>query len=165
MAHKKDVDPTTPRPTADCGCGWQAWAAGLEAKLEVLVGEIDALKRQVFGKKSEKMPPMDREVRKAAARGPSGGARAPAKERGAAGQLPWRPRTSTPGAGGGAALPQVREDRPQEGGQGQGVDRMELRPWVLPSLPACARDAGLLVRAVHRDRARTRPFRREHALR
>jgi transposase len=37
---------------------------GLEAKLEVLVGEIDALKRQVFGKKSEKMPPMDREVRK-----------------------------------------------------------------------------------------------------
>ncbi len=30
----------------------------------MLVGEIDALKRQVFGKKSEKMPPMDREVRK-----------------------------------------------------------------------------------------------------
>jgi transposase len=65
QAHKEEVDPTTPRPTADCGCGWQAWAVNLEAKLEVLVGEISALKRQVFGKKSEKMPPMDREVRKA----------------------------------------------------------------------------------------------------
>jgi transposase len=64
QAHKKDVDSTMPRPTAHCGCGWQAWAVNLEAKLEVLMGEIDALKRQVFGKKSEKMPPMDREVRK-----------------------------------------------------------------------------------------------------
>ena len=42
----RKVDPTTPRPTADCGCGWQAWAVNLEAKLEVLVGEVDALKRQ-----------------------------------------------------------------------------------------------------------------------
>jgi transposase len=33
-------------------------------KIAALVGELDALKRQVFGKKSEKMPPMDREVRK-----------------------------------------------------------------------------------------------------
>lgn len=63
------------RPTADCGCGWQAWALELEAKLAalqgemeakltVLMGEMEALKRQVFGKKSEKMPPMAREVRK-----------------------------------------------------------------------------------------------------
>jgi transposase len=54
----------TPRPTAKCDCGWQAWAIELEAKIAALVGEMDALKRQVFGKKSEKMPPMDREVRK-----------------------------------------------------------------------------------------------------
>jgi hypothetical protein len=36
-----------PRPTADCGCGWQAWAVDLEAKIAALVGEMDALKRQV----------------------------------------------------------------------------------------------------------------------
>jgi hypothetical protein len=29
-----------------------------------VVGQLEALNRQVFGKKSEKMPPMDREVRK-----------------------------------------------------------------------------------------------------
>ena len=58
------VTSTVPRPPDDHKCGWKRWAAELESKLLVVMGEMDALKRQVFGKKSEKMPPMDREVRK-----------------------------------------------------------------------------------------------------
>jgi transposase len=55
----------------DHECGWKLRATGLEqraseleTKLEAVMGEMDALKRQIFGKKSEKMPPMDREIRK-----------------------------------------------------------------------------------------------------
>ena len=57
------ISTVTPPPD-DHDCGWKQWAAELEMKLMAVTGEMDALKRQVFGKKSEKMPPMDREVRK-----------------------------------------------------------------------------------------------------
>jgi transposase len=48
----------------DHDCGWKQRALELEDKLSTVVGQLEALNRQVFGKKSEKMPPMDREVRK-----------------------------------------------------------------------------------------------------
>ena len=48
----------------DHDCGWKQRALELEDKLSAVVGQLEALNRQVFGKKSEKMPPMDREVRK-----------------------------------------------------------------------------------------------------
>jgi transposase len=48
----------------DHNCGWKQRALELEDKLSAVVGQLEALNRQVFGKKSEKMPPMDREVRK-----------------------------------------------------------------------------------------------------
>ncbi len=48
----------------DHDCGWRRKSVELEEKLEALMGQFEALKRQVLGKKSEKMPPMDREVRK-----------------------------------------------------------------------------------------------------
>jgi len=46
----------------DHDCGWKQRALELEDKLSTVVGQLEALNRQVFGKKSEKMPPMDREV-------------------------------------------------------------------------------------------------------
>lgn len=51
-------------PDDDHDCGWKRIALELEAKVQDLAGQFEALKRQLLGKKSEKMPPMDREVRK-----------------------------------------------------------------------------------------------------
>lgn len=48
----------------DHDCGWRRKSMELEEKLEAVIGQLEALKRQMLGKKSEKMPPMDREVRK-----------------------------------------------------------------------------------------------------
>jgi len=52
-------------------CGWKSYAEQLQAQLKQVLetqqaqqAEVDALKRQLLGKKSEKMPPMDREVRR-----------------------------------------------------------------------------------------------------
>src|SRR4051794_23155744 len=56
--------PSPPLDSPDCGCGWRAYALELRSDFENLKGEFDALKRHVFGKKSEKMPPMDREVQR-----------------------------------------------------------------------------------------------------
>jgi transposase len=49
---------------AEHDCGWRRKAVELEAKLEDVIGQLEAIKRQVLGKKSDKMPPMNREVRK-----------------------------------------------------------------------------------------------------
>jgi transposase len=46
----------------DSTCPWKEKAIELEEKLVDLIAQVEALKRQVFGKKSEKMPPMNREV-------------------------------------------------------------------------------------------------------
>ncbi len=58
-------------PPSDHDCAWKEHAAELQKKLDAVLEaqkrqqeELDALKRQAFGKKSEKMPPMDREVRR-----------------------------------------------------------------------------------------------------
>lgn len=48
----------------DHDCTWKATAAALEAKLALQQEEIDALKRRLFGKKSEKMPRPDDALRK-----------------------------------------------------------------------------------------------------
>jgi transposase len=48
-------------------CPWREEAEELRTDLDQLRAEVDALKRAVFGKRSEKMPPMSREV----ARSPS----------------------------------------------------------------------------------------------
>ena len=45
-------------------CGWRGFALEQKTELEQLRAELDALKRAVFGRKSEKMPPMEREVRR-----------------------------------------------------------------------------------------------------
>lgn len=48
-------------------CGWREYAQSLEKKLERvshLEAELAELKRQLLGPKSEKLPPMDREVRR-----------------------------------------------------------------------------------------------------
>ena len=45
-------------------CIWHERYLALEAQLKELQGQLDALRRQVFGKKSEKMPPVREELRK-----------------------------------------------------------------------------------------------------
>ena len=59
------------RPVDEHPCGWHDYAEYLEAKIaplaahvETLNAELETLKRHVFGKRSEKMPPMDGEVKK-----------------------------------------------------------------------------------------------------
>ena len=51
-------------PADDHECGWKKIAMELAEKISDLDARLTAIQRQVFGKKSEKMPPMDREVRK-----------------------------------------------------------------------------------------------------
>lgn len=45
-------------------CGWKAQAQKLSGDLERVMAEMEALKRHVYGKKAEKMPPMAREVKR-----------------------------------------------------------------------------------------------------
>ena len=51
-------------PGDDHECGWRTYASELRDKLDHVTAEIAALKRQVHGRKTEKMPPMEREVRR-----------------------------------------------------------------------------------------------------
>ena len=60
-----------PPPDDDHNCGWRTWATHLEAKLEDTAAKLEAvaakmaaMERRILGPKSEKLPPMDREVRK-----------------------------------------------------------------------------------------------------
>ena len=60
-----------PPPDDEHDCGWKSYAQHLQDQLGKVLemqqtqqAELDALKRQLLGKKSEKMPPMDREVRR-----------------------------------------------------------------------------------------------------
>ena len=47
-------------------CAWRDEAERLSGEVAQMRGELDALKRHVYGKRSEKMPPIEREVRKGA---------------------------------------------------------------------------------------------------
>src|SRR3954463_13872720 len=51
-------------PADDHDCGWKTRAADLEAKLEEVAAKMAAMERRILGPKSEKLPPIDREVRK-----------------------------------------------------------------------------------------------------
>ena len=58
-------------PADDHDCGWKTRATDLEAKLEetsakldAVVAKMAAMERRILGPKSEKLPPMEREVRK-----------------------------------------------------------------------------------------------------
>jgi transposase len=51
-------------PADDHECGWKKIALELAERISDLDARLTAMQRQVFGKRSEKMPPMDREVRK-----------------------------------------------------------------------------------------------------
>ena len=51
-------------PDDDHKCGWRDVAEKHEQELAKVKAQLDALTRKVFGKSSEKMPPMDREVRR-----------------------------------------------------------------------------------------------------
>ena len=53
-----------PPPDDDHECGWKVFAKDLAQEMATMRGELDALKRQVLGPKSEKLPAIDREVRK-----------------------------------------------------------------------------------------------------
>src|SRR5256886_5166844 len=60
-----------PPPDDDHTCGWKTRATDLEAKLEETAAKLEevaakmaAMERRILGPKSEKLPPMDREVRK-----------------------------------------------------------------------------------------------------
>src|SRR3990172_6499000 len=48
----------------DNDCGWRTIANELAEKVATLEGEINALKRQTFGQKSEKMTPIAVELRR-----------------------------------------------------------------------------------------------------
>jgi transposase len=48
----------------DHDCGWRGYALHLKTDLEQVKAELEGLKRRVYGRKSEKMPPMGREVRR-----------------------------------------------------------------------------------------------------
>jgi transposase len=56
-------------------CAWKAHAQKLNDEVERLKAEMDALKRHVFGKKTEKMPPMAREVKRGQPSDPEQGQR------------------------------------------------------------------------------------------
>jgi len=58
------VTSTVTPPPDDHECGWKKIALELTEKVADLDARLVAIQRQVFGKKSEKMPPMDREIRK-----------------------------------------------------------------------------------------------------
>src|SRR4051794_1066416 len=58
-------------PPDDHDCGWKTRATDLEAKLEETAAKFEelatkmaAMERRILGPKSEKLPPIDREVRK-----------------------------------------------------------------------------------------------------
>ncbi len=60
-----------PPPGDEHDCAWQEYAKALtkeldstREQLDVLKAQFEELRRTVYGKKSEKMPPMDREVRR-----------------------------------------------------------------------------------------------------
>ena len=53
-----------PPPDDDHECGWKVFAKDLAQEMATMRGELDVLKRQVLGPKSEKLPAIDREVRK-----------------------------------------------------------------------------------------------------
>jgi transposase len=48
----------------DHECGWRGYALKLQTDLEQVKAELDGLKRRLYGRKSEKMPAMEREVRR-----------------------------------------------------------------------------------------------------
>jgi transposase len=62
--HKGMVTVTLTPPADDHECGWKKIALELAERISDLDARLTAIQRQVFGKKSEKMPPMEREVRK-----------------------------------------------------------------------------------------------------
>ena len=51
-------------PDEDHDCGWKQYAAHLQTKVDKLEADLEELKRHLLGPKSEKMPPIDREVRR-----------------------------------------------------------------------------------------------------
>jgi len=53
-----------PPPDDDHECGWKVFAKDLVEKMSELEAKMAAMERRVLGPKSEKLPPMDREVRK-----------------------------------------------------------------------------------------------------
>jgi len=54
--------PPAPLPE-DHHCPWRDEAMRLQSQIQALHGELNALKRQLFGQKSEKMPTVDQELR------------------------------------------------------------------------------------------------------
>ena len=59
------------RPPDDHDCGWKGFATDLESKLadttarlDAVVAKMAAIERKILGRKSEKLPPIDGEVRK-----------------------------------------------------------------------------------------------------
>lgn len=61
-------------PPDDHDCGWKKVALELADRLAAMEARMEAMRRQIFGKKSEKMPPMDREVGKRRPVGPEAAA-------------------------------------------------------------------------------------------
>jgi len=53
-----------PPPDDDHECGWKVFAKDLVEKMAELEAKMAAMERRVLGPKSEKLPPMDRQVRK-----------------------------------------------------------------------------------------------------
>ena len=51
-------------PSDDHACDWRGYALQLQSDLDQVKAEIAELKRAKFGRTSEKMPPMEREVRR-----------------------------------------------------------------------------------------------------
>src|SRR5688572_27681250 len=51
-------------PAAEHDCEWKERAEKLESELADVRHSLAALQKAVFGKKSEKLPPVDRELRK-----------------------------------------------------------------------------------------------------
>jgi hypothetical protein len=95
-------------PADDHDCGWKTRAADLEAKLEEVAAKMAAMERRILGPKSEKLPPMDREVRKQRPADPAA-TRATRRKNAELRATPRRHRRrSAQGAGGGAHVPQVR---------------------------------------------------------
>lgn len=58
-----------PPPSTDHQCEWRDYANDLEERLLSVQAQVEALQRHVFGKRSEKMPPIAKELRASGAPG------------------------------------------------------------------------------------------------
>jgi hypothetical protein len=161
-----------PPPDDEHDCGWKTRATDLEtklaetaAKLEAVAASMAAMERRFLGPKSEKLPAMDREVRKK--RPPDPAAAQVTRRKNAelratrvvaedvAHKVPASERK----------CPKCSSVDLRPVGTGKTSTVLDYVPGVLQTAAALARDPGMPVRGTHHHCARSRPLDRRRPLR